>query len=127
MRQQSTIAVVDDDEDVRRAVSSVLRAGHFGVVTFSSGDGFLAYGGSSAVACLLSDVHMPGMTGFALQAIVRERHPGLPVVLMTALPDDDLTRRAGAAGVRAVLRKPFGADELEDCLARALGHEPGTA
>ena len=64
---------------------------------------------------------MPGISGIELQDRVREQRPALPVIMMTALTDDALRRRALAGGARDLLRKPLVADELIRCLEETIG------
>jgi two-component system response regulator FixJ len=114
------IHVVDDDEGIRRSLSLLLRASGFAVDTHASGTAFLAGARRSDNACLLSDVRMPDMDGLALQNLVAERYPALPVVIMTGHGDVPMAVRAMHLGAVDFLEKPFAEDALLAALARAL-------
>ena len=76
-----TVAVVDDDEAVRDALSNLLASLDLGVATFASAEEFLASPACRAAACLITDVQMPGMSGLDLQrhlAEQRQSHAGHP-------------------------------------------------
>lgn len=119
--ERKTIAVVDDDEAVLDATSCFLEALGYDARAFSSGEAFLASGAEDEVCCLLTDVNMPGLTGLDLQDRVRRSRPALPIIMMTALTDDAVRRRAFAGGARGLLRKPLAADDLIRCLEDMIG------
>jgi FixJ family two-component response regulator len=118
---KKAVAVVDDDEAVLDATSSFLEALGYNALAFRSGEAFLASDAGGDVSCLLTDVNMPGISGLELQDRVRQLRPTLPIILMTALTDDALRRRACAGGARELLRKPIAADDLIRCLEATLG------
>ncbi|GJD65854.1 response regulator transcription factor [Methylobacterium frigidaeris] len=124
---KTTVAVVDDDEAVLDATSGFLESLGYDTVAFNSGTAFLASevflasGATGRVACLLTDVDMPGLNGLELQERVRRVRPTLPIIMMTALSDDSLRRRALAGGARDLLRKPLAADDLIRCLEGTVG------
>ena len=109
---KKAVAVVDDDEAVLDATSSFLEALGYDARAFNSGEAFLASMAGSDVSCLLTDVNMPGISGIELQDRVRQQRPALPVIMMTALTDDALRRRALAGGARDFLCNATVADEL---------------
>lgn len=106
------IAVVDDDVSIRTGVERLLRSAGYGVRLYDSAESFLDTGTTPAPAAVLSDVHMPGMSGLDLQQKLRREHPGWEVLLMTAYPELVERERALAQGARCLLSKPFDADEL---------------
>jgi FixJ family two-component response regulator len=122
-----TVAVVDDDDAVLDATSGFLESLGYDAVAFSSGaaflasDAFLAPEAADRAACLLTDVDMPGLNGLELQERVRRLRPALPIIMMTALSDDSIRRRALAGGARELLRKPLAADALIRCLEDTVG------
>jgi DNA-binding NarL/FixJ family response regulator len=59
---------------------------------------------------------MPGMSGFELLDIVRKKHPDMRIVMMTALKDESIIRKALAGGAQALLQKPILADDLVKCI-----------
>jgi FixJ family two-component response regulator len=118
---KKAVAVVDDDEAVLDATSSFLEALGYDTRAFNSGEAFLAAGLAGDVSCLLTDINMPGLSGLDLQDRVRRVRPALPIIMMTALTDDSIRRRALAGGARDLLRKPLAADDLIRCLEDTIG------
>jgi FixJ family two-component response regulator len=114
--QRKPIAIVDDDEDVLDATAGFLESLGYQTVSFNSGEAFLAYPDRTRIFCLLTDVNMPGLSGLELQAALRSIDPSVPVIMMTALRDDELRQRAILGGARELLRKPVMADDLIRCL-----------
>jgi FixJ family two-component response regulator len=115
------IAVIDDDPSVRRAVQRLLQSAGFAVETFATAREFLDAGRLSQTACLVLDVHLPGMTGFQLQehlAIIGSR---VPIVFITAHDDDLMRARVSRAGGADYLRKPFDQETLIGAIGRAIG------
>src|SRR5262245_38851954 len=93
-----TVAVVDDDEAVRDALSNLLASLDLGVATFASAEEFLASSACRVAACLITDVQMPGMTGLDLQRHLIENGNRIPVILITAFPRDHVRQQAEADG-----------------------------
>jgi CheY-like chemotaxis protein len=69
---------------------------------------------------VISDIEMPGMDGFELLQQIRQLHPELPVILMTAFPDDEKLDAARLHGAAGLLKKPYGGQELAGTLEAAL-------
>ena len=115
MNEVPIIAIVDDDDSVRRSLRRLVQSAGYAVETFASAAEYLAWLPRGRAACLLLDVHMKEMTGFELQ-----RRLAVPVVFITS-HDDSPTRtgieRAGATGH---LWKPFDEAEVLDVIRRAL-------
>src|SRR3977135_2287575 len=82
-----SIAVVDDDEDVRKAVHGVLKSAELLPRSFASAGEFLGFGRRSETAGLITDVEMPGMNGFELQARLAEDGWRIPIIFITAYGD----------------------------------------
>jgi FixJ family two-component response regulator len=115
-----TVAVVDDDEAVRDALSNLLASLDLGVATFASAEDFLASQACGAAACLITDVQMPGMSGLDLQRHLAGSGNSMPVILITAFPQDHLRRQAEADGAFGFFAKPFDGRLMIDCIERAL-------
>jgi FixJ family two-component response regulator len=113
------IAVVDDDPDVRDSLDSLMRSVGWTSVGFAGGDELLEAGAQSGFACIVTDLHMPGMTGLELQAEIVRRGWTQPVILMTAYPTDAARAQAMAAGAVAFLTKPIDPDSLIEAVAAA--------
>ena len=115
-----TVAVVDDDEAVRGALSNLLASLDLGVATFASAEEFLASPACRAAACLITDVQMPGMSGLDLQRHLASEGNRIPVILITAFPQDRLRQQADAEGAFGFFAKPFDGRLMIDCIERAL-------
>jgi two-component system response regulator FixJ len=122
--QRATVFVVDDDEAIRESLVFLIKALDLEVRSFASAQDFLArYSLPAAPACLLLDNRMPGMNGLDLQAILREHKIELPVIMMTAYADVPIAVRAMHQGAVDFLEKPFGEQQLLDCLQKALSRD----
>jgi len=86
-------------------------AGYTALV-FASGTDLLASGSLAKADCLITDVRMPGISGIELQRRVRLERPDLPVIFISAFPDNDIRQRALAGGAKLFLSKPFDAAVL---------------
>ncbi len=115
-----TVAIVDDDDSVRVAVGSLVRSLGFDALAFSSAESFLASGRVGDVDCLITDVQMPGMSGPELQSHLASERSDLPVILITAFPEERLRRQAEDAGAYGFLAKPFDGQAMIRCLEAAL-------
>lgn len=115
-----TIAVVDDDEAVRDALSNLLASLDLGVATFASAEAFLDSPACTTAACLITDVQMPGMSGLDLQRHLVGSGNRMPVILITAFPLDHVRLQAEAEGAVGFFAKPFDARLMIDCIERAL-------
>ena len=114
------IAVVDDESSVRTMLCRVLRLADHRVKAFASGEEFLASLTARLPACAILDVHMPGLSGFDVNARMRAARVEVPVVFITASDDLALDKLALEAGAVGLLRKPFASDELLEAVGAAL-------
>jgi FixJ family two-component response regulator len=114
------IAIVDDDESVRRATNMLMVSLGYEAHVFASAEKFLQSPRARDTSCLILDVQMPQMTGIELQAVLRERGWDIPVIFITAFPSDDIAARATSAGAACFLVKPFKTQALIDCIDGAL-------
>jgi FixJ family two-component response regulator len=106
------IAIVDDDEPLREALGSVMKAAGFATNTFATAEEFLESATRRETACLILDVRLPGMSGIELQKRLAEADSRVPIIFVTAHGDAslrDLVMRSGAAGF---LNKPVRSDAL---------------
>ena len=115
------VHVVDDDESIRRALTSLLQEVGIPVATFPSAEAFLQALPPDSRGCLLLDVRMPGMSGLQLQQVLRERGVTLPTIILTGHADVPMAVSAMSAGAAGFVEKPFNPQELldriQDCLA----------
>jgi FixJ family two-component response regulator len=114
------IVIVDDDDAVRGAIGGLLRSMGHQVATFATAEDFLNSKRLSETSCLITDVQMPGMSGIDLQARLKAGGHRMPVIVISAFPDDHVRDRAIQLGACAFLRKPFDEAVLTDCLDRAI-------
>jgi FixJ family two-component response regulator len=113
------VAIVDDDRSIRDTTKDLLESAGMQAATFASAEALLDSGRLQGVSCVLADMRMPGMSGLALHERLVSRGGRLPVILMTAYPDEPVRARALKAGVVAYLAKPFADDELLACISSA--------
>ncbi len=117
------IAVVDDDPRVLESLDNLLQSVGYEVRCFNSGPALLEGTGLAGIDCLITDVGLPGMSGFALQQIALAERPELPVILITArYPLGNPL--AAQPNNRGVFQKPFNVDELLGAVAAAIGGAP---
>jgi FixJ family two-component response regulator len=115
------IAIIDDDAEVRQATENLLKSFGFNVRAFPSGQAFLASGIAGCIACLVTDLQMPGLSGLDVMAELAHRGAATPTIVVTAFPDERLRGACEARGAIAFLHKPFDGDVLVRHLQRALG------
>ncbi len=121
----STIAIVDDDESARATMSSFVRSLGFDASAFSSAEEYLLSPQRYHSVCLISDVQMPGMNGLDLQTHLAAQGLRLPIIFITAFPDDKVRSRALAQGAICILDKPFEREALLRCIDIALKNNAG--
>jgi FixJ family two-component response regulator len=114
------IAVVDDDESVRQALTGLMKSLGYRAAAFRSAEEFLNLKSGFSAACLIADVQMPGMTGPELYDRLVASGERIPTILITAHPNETVRRRALNAGVQCFLTKPFSEEDLLECIGRAL-------
>jgi two-component system, LuxR family, response regulator FixJ len=105
-----TVAVVDDEQPVRRALQRLLRASGFDVRLFATGADFMAH--LEGVDCVILDLHLPGMSGFDVQEALAARGADVPVVVLTGNDTPANRARSLANGARAYLSKPVDDETL---------------
>jgi FixJ family two-component response regulator len=113
------VTIVDDDRSVLRSLENLLSSAGHDVASFPSARAFLASGCLERTCCLILDLQMPEMSGQELFAhVIRERP--VPVIILTAVADDDERDRLLRDGAIAFLTKPFRASEILDAVKTAL-------
>ena len=115
-----TVFVIDDDPSVRRALERQLRTAGFRVETFESAQDYVARAPQAAIACIVTDVRMPGMSGLDLQASLARAGRELPMVFITGHGDIPTSVRAMKGGAVNFLPKPFSEREILAAVAEAL-------
>ena len=118
--RSATVAVIDDNPSMLRSIQRLLNAAGFSVEIFPSAEAFLEEDGSNRAACVVLDIHLPGMSGFELRRRLTAAGPELPIIFITANNDEDLQGEATALGCVAYLNKPFAPEALVSAVAEAL-------
>ena len=124
IKTRSLIAIVDDEEPIRKALSRLLRSAGMGVETFPSGVEFLESLATQRPDCVVLDLHMPVVNGFDVQARLTESGVTVPVVIITGHDSDETRDRALSGFPVAYLRKPVNDQVLLDAIELALRHNP---
>ena len=114
------IAIVDDDDSLRKSLDNLLRSVGFRTQGFASAEAFLSSQHVHDTACLILDVRMPGMSGLELQRQLGAANWSIPIIFITAHADDDARAQALAAGAVDFLYKPFREEDLLDAIDVAL-------
>ena len=117
------VHVIDDDEDVRRALAFLLGTTGMAVKVYGSATQFLDHYGPQASGCILSDIRMPGMDGLELMRALKARGSQLPVVIMTGHADIALAVQVMKAGAADFIEKPFADQLLIDALQGAFARK----
>jgi FixJ family two-component response regulator len=117
--EEIIIAVVEDDESFRIALVESLDSLGYRALGFASAEEFIAANADQSYDCIITDIHMTGMSGFELKRLLASRGSTTPVIMITAQAEPSLEARAIACGALCLLRKPFEADTLIECLEKA--------
>lgn len=117
---QPLIAIIDDDESVRVALSNCIESYGFAAQGYASAEAFLADFPQSGLACIVTDVQMPGMGGLALQAWLNRIGCETAIAFITAYADEATRRTALARGAVGFFTKPFSSAALMKCLENQL-------
>jgi FixJ family two-component response regulator len=119
-----TIALIDDDAAVRKALARVLRSAGFSVTAFESAEEFLAQSPITTPDCLVLDINLTGMSGLELRQTLLRRGMALSIVFITAGDDAHTQEALSSAGVRTWLRKPIGRSTLVETVRHAIDTGP---
>ena len=114
------ISIVEDDKSVRDATQVFVQSLGYAVSTFASAEEFLRSDNIRDTSCLITDLHLPGMSGIELQEQLIADERGIPVIFVTAFFDEGVRARAQKSGAFGFLSKPFRDNSLIMCLKKAL-------
>ena len=114
------IWIVDDDESIRWVLEKALARENLATKSFSNARDAMEALKTGAPQVLVSDIRMPGETGLELLQAVKAKHPGLPVIIITAFSDLDSAVAAFQGGAFEYLAKPFDIDKAVELIRRAL-------
>jgi two-component system response regulator FixJ len=114
------IAIVDDDEWVRKSVARLIKSAGFRTQTFASAEDFVESGKHDEIACVILDLRLPGMSGLELQTRLAAEHNLVPIIFVSAHDEQKTRAQALHAGAIAFLGKPVNDKALLDAIDLAL-------
>ena len=114
------IAIVDDDDSIRSALQGLLESAELPAQAFASAEEFLESGQRHQIACLITDIRMPVMSGLELQAKLNSERCKIPIIFITAHGDEKLRMQALRAGAVEFMAKPFDDEALLESVRVAL-------
>jgi FixJ family two-component response regulator len=114
------ISIIDDDESMRCAVKSLVASLGFGAYTFVSAEKFLQSPRLDDTSCLITDLQMPGLNGVELQKLLVAQGRRIPIIFVTAFPEERLRAHAMEAGALGFLSKPFESEALIKLIDKAI-------
>jgi FixJ family two-component response regulator len=102
------------------AIVGLVRSLGYKVSGHESAEAFLDSDEPARASCVITDIHMPGMSGIDLKIELSNRHNDVPVIMITARSETALLNRARLSGAHCLLTKPFHHDEFIACLEKAI-------
>jgi FixJ family two-component response regulator len=125
MRQPNqSIAVIDDEEQIRRALLRLLRSAGLAARAYASGQEFLAAWRSDPPTCIVLDLQMPGINGLDLMQCLNQLGAQLPVIMITAHDEPAMRTQCLQAGAFEYMCKPLDDQVLLDLIKRAQKLNP---
>jgi FixJ family two-component response regulator len=124
MSEIPLISIVDDDAMARDGIAELVGSLGYNAVTFTSAEHFLQSDVIAETVCLITDVQMPGLSGLELQEALQSRGHLMPVIVITAYPNEKQRTRALENGAVGYLSKPFDERSLVECLASFAERRP---
>ncbi|WP_308917307.1 sigma-54 dependent transcriptional regulator [Jannaschia sp. LMIT008] len=119
MTEQTRIAIVDDEQDMRQSISQWLALSGFRTETYGSGEEALKNLGSEYPGVVITDIRMPGMDGMTLLRRLLSQDSSLPVIMITGHGDVPMAVEAMQLGAYDFMEKPFNPDRLTELARRA--------
>jgi FixJ family two-component response regulator len=122
LREIPLISIVDDNSLTRATIEDLVKSLGFSACTFASAESFLQSSSIAETGCLVLDVQMPKMSGLDLQDHLSQNGFDIPIIFVTAYPDDAIKARVLSAGAIGYLQKPLELQGVRftDCLQAAL-------
>ena len=121
--EAATVFVLDDEAEVLRALSRLLRSDGLAVRAFNDPLVLLAQVEAGSTGCILLDLSMPELDGLAVQRLLTEKGCTLPVIFLSGNADAEASASARRQGARDFLSKPVDAEELLRAVRGALEHD----
>lgn len=122
--KRQTVFVVDTDASVRESMRSLLRTLDVDVKLFESAEEFLEDFNGSQAGCLITEVSLPGMSGFQLQEQLKQDRVSLPIIFLVSEGDVPMAVQAMKSGALDFIEKPYVEQTLLSHIRRALNQEP---
>jgi signal transduction histidine kinase len=119
-RPEAPVLVIDDEPGVRDVIATTLSREGYRVTTCANGREGIARFDTEPFDLVVTDLGMPGLTGWDVAAHVKKRSPGTPVVLVTGWGDRMTSEEVQARGVDFLISKPFALDQIRVVARRAL-------
>ena len=126
-RPRPLVAVVDDEESIRKSLRRLFMAAELDAAVFGSGQEFLDSLRGRQPDCLVLDLQMPGLTGLEVQRILAGSGARFPTIIITAHDEPEARARCLGAGVAAYLCKPLHDEMLLDAIAGVMGRVAASA
>jgi FixJ family two-component response regulator len=114
------ISIIDDDESMRGALKSLVTSLGFKAHTFASAEQYLESAHLDDTSCLITDLQMPGLDGIELQQSLLAQGRHIPIIFVTAFPEERMRARAIEAGALGFLGKPFDSSALVELIEKAV-------
>ena len=121
MSNAPVVSIVDDDQAVRRALSSLVRSFGWDARLFESAEDFLSSDAIDDTVCLVSDIRMAGMTGIELHERLRTMRRAPVTIFISAYPTPALEEKAAENGALVLLQKPYRSAVMSHWLSVAMG------
>ncbi|MEZ1314956.1 response regulator [Pseudomonas fluorescens] len=115
------ISIVDDDDTIRVSLDSLVRSMGYISRTYACAEDFLASAPDDSIACLISDIRMPGMSGLELLEALQARGEQFPVIFITACMGDHPALKARELGAAGYFKKPFSGRQLMAHVQQVIG------
>lgn len=106
------VSIVDDDQSIRESLKMLFESAGFDAEIFASAEEFLSAGDLADSACLVLDVHLPGISGIELQNLLRADGHNVAIIFITAHPDEHVRQLAMNGGALRFFPKPFNGKDL---------------
>ena len=119
-----SVAIVDDEEGIRKALSRLLRASGLEAESYANGQEFLDAASGHRPDCVVLDLHMPGLSGLQVLRKLKAAGQRLPIIIITAHDQAETREQCMAEGARAYLRKPLEDRVLLNAISAAMRTPP---
>ncbi|MET0379970.1 MAG: response regulator [Spongiibacteraceae bacterium] len=118
------IAIIDDEELIRRALTRLLGAAGINSQGYASGQEFLATWRHNPPDCVVMDLQMPGLSGFDVLQCLKNLGADMPIIIITAHDEPAMKQRCLQAGASTYLRKPLDDEVLINTIESLCGSPP---